>query len=118
MQKPTFEKNGLGLVVTQNGLKQPHQRLRQHIREIILRVNRHIVLQHKDRILRLLIHRRALARRNNNIRHAVAQLRRVAGIPLLHLVRQLHVGLLRRVLLVRFRQLLRAGLRIRIQSIK
>ena len=102
----TSEEDGLSLVLPQDGFEEPHQRLGELVGEIVLEVDSDVVLQYVDRVLCLGVGGRTLAGRDDHVRNSIAQLRRVPGVPLLHLGGQLDVSLLVGVLLVGFGKLL------------
>uniref|UniRef100_A0A2M4C5Q0 Putative secreted protein n=1 Tax=Anopheles marajoara TaxID=58244 RepID=A0A2M4C5Q0_9DIPT len=80
--------------ITQNGLKDAEQWLRQLVLQIVVRIDRYTVFEHVDRIFGLLVGGSVLSRRYQHVRDAITELGRIARVSLAHLVGQLHVRLL------------------------
>mmetsp|Transcript_21472 Transcript_21472/g.47738 ORF Transcript_21472/g.47738 Transcript_21472/m.47738 type:complete len:478 (+) Transcript_21472:48-1481(+) len=88
------------LRVGDDGLEDAHERVGELVGEVVLRVDGQVVVQHPHRVLALLVCGRALGRLDDNVGHAVAHVRRGAGVSLAHAHGQLHVRLLVRVVRV------------------
>ena len=82
------------LRVLNDGPEDTHQRLRKLVVQVVLRVDRDVVLEHVDGILCLAVCGGALLSLNDDVRHTVTHRRRRACITLLHAGSQLNVGLL------------------------
>lgn len=87
------------LWVFHDGLKEPHERLRQVMVQVVLAVDGQVVSQRVYWVLRLLIRFRPLGCLDNDVRHAVPHSRSSGRIPLLHLLGQLHMSRLVLVLI-------------------
>ena len=127
----------LGLAFAHDRLEDGHERVGQLVGQVVLRVERNVVLQHIDRVLKqeegrkegtkkeeqvvvrkkkkkkkkknpgLFVGGSALAGLDNDVRHTVAHGRRRPGVALAHALRQFDVRLLAGVVFLGLAQLLR-----------
>ncbi len=83
----------LCLALTQDGLEDADQRLGELVLEIVLCVNRDVVLEHVDGVLGVLVVLAAAGALDHDVGDAVAERGRRARIALLHAHGELDVGL-------------------------
>lgn len=80
-------------LLSKDGLEDPHQRIRQLVLQIILRIDRDIVLQHVDRVFRLLVRCGTFHAFDDDVGDTVAQVGCGTGVALLHTLGKFDVGL-------------------------
>mmetsp|Transcript_131002 Transcript_131002/g.379015 ORF Transcript_131002/g.379015 Transcript_131002/m.379015 type:complete len:302 (+) Transcript_131002:89-994(+) len=78
-------------------LEDAEQRLLELVVDVVLRIDRQLVLHGPDRVLSLLVRRSPGGTEDEDVRHPLADLRGERGVALAHLLGQLHVHLLPRV---------------------